>query len=104
MGVDQIASHKVRVMAALAQGPCHVADIAIGTGIGASLVRRALLALEAAGLASRERSHGPWSAVAPTPPVAPADEPEQRQIAMDRPWWSKPRKDRSWFQRHQEGR
>jgi hypothetical protein len=99
------------VVAVLARiGPASVAAVAHEAGIDEAKARRALRVLERARIASRPRSHGPWSlvggivqAVAAGPVsagamVAPADDraPTGKKPT---PWWHGNPSTRSWWER-----
>jgi hypothetical protein len=104
------------VVAVLARlGAASVAAIAHEARIDEGTARRALRVLERAGLASRPRSHGPWSLTG-KPPVAAATRPETHKrgpdlvrVATDDdraptgkkpiPWWHGNPSTRSWWER-----
>jgi predicted transcriptional regulator len=105
------------VVAVLARiGPASVAMVAHESGIDEGTVRRALRVLEAAGIASRPRSHGPWSltgkatAAAATKAESHDRDPDPpRWVAPDAdraptgkkpaPWWHGNPSTRSWWER-----
>lgn len=110
------ASTQAVVVATLARvGPASVAVLAHASGESEFAVRRALRVLESAGLASRQKSHGPWSLVG-NAPVVPATRPETHErdqdlarVAIDAdlastgkkplPWWHGNPRTRSWWER-----
>ncbi len=104
------------VVATLARiGPASVAAVAHEAGIDDGTVRRALRVLELAGIASRPRSHGPWSltgkapAAAATKPESNDRDPDPPRVAPDAdraptgkkptPWWHGNPSTRSWWER-----
>ena len=99
------------VVAVLARiGPASVAMVAHESGIDEGTVRRALRVLEAAGIASRPRSHGPWSLTGKATAAAATkaeshdrdpDPPRDRASTVKKPtpWWHGNPSTRSWWER-----